>query len=121
MSYREHSFDPNAGFEEPRPLRPYDKWQWIGTASVGIAVAVGIASLFFDSGNNWLRLGQWSSGAGFILAIGGLLLIRYRREPTDNEPHPEYSEGRRRIVDLIIIAIGAAAVGYNLLESQGAQ
>ena len=55
------------------------------------------------------------------LAIGGLLLIRYRREPTDNEPHPEYSEGRRRIVDLIIIAIGVAAVAYNILASQGAQ
>ena len=118
--YREHSFDPNAGFEEARPLKPYDKWQWVGIGAMALAAVLLVASILFDKADGWARLGGMPSGAGFLLAISGALLMRYRREPTDDEPHPESSERRRRIVGLVLIALALAAVAYNIFASQGA-
>jgi hypothetical protein len=121
MSYREHSFDPNAGFEEPRPLKPYDKWQWVGIGAMAAAAVLMVASIFFDIADGWMRLGGTSSGASLALLLGGMLLMRYRREPTDTEPRPEKMERFRRLAALVIVAIGTAAVGYNILAFQGAQ
>ena len=120
--YRQHSYDPNAGFEEPRPLKPYDKWQWLGVAAIGFAALLMLADLFFEFADNWMRLPvlDWSSGAFVVLCIGGLLIMKYRREPTEDDPNPERSERRRRLNGFAFIAIGLISVAYNILESQGA-
>ena len=119
--YRQHSYDPNAGYEEPVPLKPYDKWQRLGVCSVGAGALLLVISLMFDGARDWPRLAivDWSSGAVFLLCIGGLLLMKYRREPTADDPQPAASERRRRLNALIWIAIGTAAVAYNILASQG--
>jgi hypothetical protein len=120
--YRQSSYDPNAGYVEPRPLKPYDKWQWLSVAAIGLAAFLMLADLLFDFADGWMRLPgiDWSSGAFVTLCIGGLLTMKYRREPTEDEPHPETNERRRLIGGLAFIAVGVAIVVYNILEFQGA-
>ena len=118
--YRQHSYDPNAGWEDPRPLKPYDLWQWTGVAALAAAVLALLAAIFFETLRDWMHLAWMRGGAGFMIAGGGLLLVRYRREPTEDEPNPERRERRRRLGGMAFIAIGMSAVAYNFLASLGA-
>jgi len=119
VSYRQPIYNPNPELEEPVPLKPYDRWQWLGRASTGAAVLVLLAYIVLDFGGSGPRPLN-PTWAWFFLFFGGLLLVRYRREPTEDEPRPETSERRRRLGGLFFVAIGLAAVVYNIFVSQGA-
>ena len=55
MSYRQSSFDPYASPRYGRPLRPYNKWQWlgVGAAALGLAIIALAAAVIILGAGVW--------------------------------------------------------------------
>ncbi len=111
--YRQHSFDPNAGGDYGRPLRPFNGWQWLGVAFIVIGAAVFLAVTASKLG--WIGPGLKDSfPAATSLLLIGTLFVNSRRERLT----PEDSAGKRRqalialAVALIACAVGAALILY---------
>jgi hypothetical protein len=115
--YRQSSFDPNAGGAYGRPLRPFNRWQWIGVGLVvaGIAVMIAVMAGSFGlvpkSAEDILPMGT-------SLSLIGALLVNSRREMLS----PEETAAQRRknlmgaVVGLAVSLILLAAI----LISKGA-
>ena len=106
--YREHSFDPNAGFEQSRrPMRPYDWVQWTG---VGFEVAGLAAFLAYGASRmGWIPKLMESPTPVIGLCLIGTLLINSRQEPAQ-----DIAPAQKRwmiVLTIVCIAIiGAATV-----------
>ena len=101
--YRDTSnYDPFAGTEYGRPLKPFNKWQWAGVG-MGVAgalvmlgsLAVRLRGMAVDTAD-WLPMGT-------TLCAFGAVLINSRRATLT----PEETAARRRRA-LVIIAVAAA-------------
>ena len=112
--YRDTSnYDPFAGTEYGRPLKPFNKWQWAGVG-MGVAgalvmlgsLAVRLRGMAVDTAD-WLPMGT-------TLCAFGAVLINSRRATLT----PEETAARRRrglvvvAVAFLFMAIAAAAVIY---------
>ena len=111
--YREHSFDPNAGGEGP-PLRPFNKWQWVGVAmmvagalAMLATVAVRIAWLHDASKDDLIPMGS-------TLVIFGSLLINSRRQP--GKFTPETKRKRMVVIAVGLMVFGAAIITILVLK-----
>ena len=103
-SYREHSFDPNGGSTDSRPMRPFNWVQWIGAGLVvaGVAVIVGA----FLSRLGWVapEVHDWlTSGTAFCVL--GTVLINSRRESISLT-----SESKRRRLIIVAVALAVCAL-----------
>jgi len=107
MSYRETSFDPMASPRYGRPLRPYNKVQWIGAAITVAGIAVILAAFVSRLGLFALDTSDWLPMATTFCALG-TALVSSRREVLSTETRTP----SRRL--LIVIAIGLVAFAIGL-------
>ena len=114
--YRQHGFDPNA-FEQPGPpLRPFDKWQWLGVALGSAAVLLFAADLAGRAGIIPHKTGDMG-GVIMLLLMPALLLVNHRRGPATLVGSEQL--GRRKVL-LVLIAAAAIAGTAAVILSQGA-
>jgi len=111
--YREHSFDPNAGGDYGPPLRPFNKWQWVGVAVGSIGVLAMLAALAGSFHLIRADTKDWVPVATSFCALGSVL-INSRRQPGGFT-----SETRRK--RMVIVAVGfmvfaAAAITIFLVK-----
>jgi hypothetical protein len=110
VTYRQSSFDPSHG--EPArsgpPLRPFDRWQWLGVVSGLLGIAV--VALFIAQTMDAVHLPFEVSGPiVFIFCLSGNFLLQ--RDP---ELAPGTLDPRRRwslvglVVALAILAVDVA-------------
>ncbi|MEO6435146.1 MAG: hypothetical protein ABIP55_05235 [Tepidisphaeraceae bacterium] len=105
--YRQSTYDPDTHERMGRPMRPFNKWQWLGVAFAVAGVAVYL--LYLAGRLGWIAplLSSPTGGIGFLLA--GTALINSRRHPA-TDLAPELASARKRWM-LIIVAICAAILG----------
>jgi hypothetical protein len=105
--YREHSFDPNAG-GEGAPLRPFNRWQWVGVAMMVAGALAMLATVAVRIG--WLHDASKDDliPMGSTLVIFGSLLVSSRRQPGGLR-----SETTRK--RMVIIAVGLMVFGAALI------
>ena len=106
--YREHSFDPNGEVMHQRPLRPFDIWQWLGVALGSTAVLIVAADVASRLGLLAQRY-DTPPVVVVLLAVGGMLLVNYRRETLPADRLPDSTPARRRVT-----AVGLGALGVLL-------
>jgi len=105
--YRQHSYDPNAYERLGPPLRPYNRWQWLGVVLILASLAINI--VYFAGRLGWISpLLDGSAGAVGLL-LPGILLINSRRHPA-TDLAPELAPARKRLL-IITVAICAAILG----------
>jgi drug/metabolite transporter (DMT)-like permease len=114
--YRQSNFEPNSWEPAGAPLRPFNRWQWLGVA-LGLA---GAALLVVEiAGRHDLIALKLDDAAPLMsmLVCTGMLLITSRRAPVTDP----VAYARRRKLALIAAAV-AAVVGCALviLLSRGA-
>ena len=104
--YREHSFDPNAGGDGP-PLRPFNRWQWVGVAMMVAGALAMLATVAVRVG--WLHATKDDLiPMGSTLVIFGSLLVNSRRQPGGLRPETK----RKRMV---VIAVGVMVFGAAII------
>jgi uncharacterized membrane protein YidH (DUF202 family) len=105
------SFDPNAGGEAP--MRPFNKWQWIGVAMIVAGTLVMVAMLAVRlawhqaTKDDWIPLGS-------SLGIFGTVLVNSRRQPGGFTP--ETRRKRMVIVAVGLMLFGAAVITIFVLK-----
>jgi hypothetical protein len=107
--YRESSFDPNAGGDYGRPMRPFNWVQWLGVGA--FAVGLGIMLVYF-AGNFGLIAKQLDSptpGTAFVLIA--IPLINSRREGVALTPA---TKGRRLIIIAVALAVCIALAAATI-------
>ena len=104
------SFDPNAGGDYGRPLRPFNKWQWAGVAFDVVGVAILLAAMAGNMG--WISGTKDLFPAGMSFAALGTLLINSRRETLTPE---QTARQRRRGLVAIAVALAACAIGLTVI------
>ena len=117
MSYRQSSYDPYA-YEQPgRPMRPYNKVQWIGVALIVASIAALLA--YFAGRAGWIAPLVKEVQISTALAIIGSVLVNSRREP--GTPVGEEQRRRNRKVLLITILVCSVIIGAAVaIEFSGA-
>lgn len=92
MSYRQSNFDPALHEEHSgKPIRPFDRWQWVGVAAGAVGLVLVI--LFLGQTLDLVSLPFEISGASvFIFCLSGNFLLQ--RDP---EPAPGTLDGRRKL------------------------
>ena len=107
--YRDTSnYEPFAGPDYGRPLRPFNKWQWVGVGCgiVGVLVMLGTLAARLDGmaadSSDWLPLGT-------TLCALGTVLINSRRETLSAE---QTAERRRRALIVLAIAFLFMAIAF---------
>ena len=116
MSYRQHSYDPNAYEVMGPPIRPYNWVQWLGVLFAGLGV---LAFLAYCAGKIGLTP-EWLDNPAPVIMLGaaGSVLVNSRRQPIPEADQAEYRRKSRRnaIISLFVAAIaaivGLAAVVY---------
>jgi drug/metabolite transporter (DMT)-like permease len=101
--YRQSSFEPNAWEPAGAPLRPFNRWQWLGVA-LGLS---GAALLAVDlAGRSGLVPFHLRDSAPLmsLLTCAGMLLVTSRRAPVADPA--AYARKRK----LALIAAGSAAI-----------
>ena len=107
--YRQSGFDPNAGEQAGRPLRPFNWVQWVGVACFGLMILMLLAEVA-----GWLG---FMSRVNFFAALPGLslasiALINSRRQPLVDPADREQRERNRKMlliaVIVLIFILGAA-------------
>ncbi len=107
MSYRQSTYDPYA-YEQPgRPLRPYNRMQWIGVGFVWIGLAGYLAWAAERFG--WIDIGLDRPTAFVALPMIGIALINSRRQP--GTPVDSLQLRRNRKVLAITVAVCAVVLG----------
>jgi drug/metabolite transporter (DMT)-like permease len=113
--YRESSFDPNASDYGP-PLRPFNRWQWIGAGIGGMGILIMLAALaggFFHliraDTKDWLPMGTSFCALGTVLISSRRQPGRLRSETT-----------RKRMVILAVGLMVFAAALITILLIKGA-
>jgi drug/metabolite transporter (DMT)-like permease len=101
--YRQSGFDPNSWEPAGAPLRPFNRWQWLGVALGLTGAALLVGELAGRSGLIALKLGDMAPLMS-LLCCAGMLLITSRRAPVAD---PAAFARRRK---LALIAAGLAAV-----------
>jgi len=107
--YRQSSFEPNAWEPAGAPLRPFNRWQWLGVALGLSGAALLLVELAGRSGLIALELGDMAPLMS-LLCCAGMLLITSRRAPVTDP----VAFARRRKLALITAGI-AAIVGCALV------
>jgi drug/metabolite transporter (DMT)-like permease len=101
--YRQSSFEPNAWEPAGAPLRPFNRWQWLGVG-LGLSGAGLLAvELAGRSGLIALKLGDMSPLMS-LLCCAGMLLVTSRRAPVADPA--AYARKRK----LALTAAGIAAI-----------
>lgn len=103
MTYRDTRFEPRHVTPASRPVRPFDRWQWLGL----IAGLAATALLLADIGGILLRWWPDPVDGSLPIAaplIGAAVLLGYRSTGgvLGDMPAP-----RRRLLGLALIALGA--------------
>jgi uncharacterized membrane protein YdcZ (DUF606 family) len=108
--YRDMSgFDPNAGGELGPPLRPFNKWQWLGVAMLVAGALVMFAALASRFGwlpatkDDWIPMSS-------SLVIFGSVLVNSRRSHVSLSP-----ETRRRRLLIVLVAAALCALAAVLI------
>ena len=118
MTYRQHSFDPDAYEQAGPPIRPFNWVQWTGVALGGFGLILSTLDIGGELG--WIP--QWiddPSPWSFILLLAGAALINSRRGPSALVDQAQRERNRRLL--LITAAICAAVLGVAaIIELQGA-
>lgn len=113
--YREHNFDPSAGGNQGVPMRPFNKWQWVGVGFVAAGILVMLAVLAGRLGWGPMK-GEDILPVGTALCLVGAAIVGSRREPVQLTPEQSARLNRRKIlviaVALAVCAIVAGAVIY---------
>ena len=111
--YRQSSFDPIAG-GEGMPMRPFNKWQWVGVGLVGAGVFVMVAQLAGRLG--WAPMkGQDLLPIATTLCAFGAVLIGSRREPVELTSEQSVRLRRRKLIIIGIAAlVFAIALGVTI-------
>lgn len=114
--YRQHSFDPMAGNDLGRPIRPYNTVQWFGVVLQLLSLCV--------YGYHFAAKADWVADPGFEtimfglpLLIVGMVLVYSRRED-EHDLAPELAAARRRwliIITVLCVALIAVAAAIELL------
>ena len=106
--YRDTSnYEPLSKGEYGRPLRPFNAWQWVGVAFVGVGLITFFAVVASQLG--WISPQfKDSFPAATSLCVIGSLFINSRREQLDPE---ENARRRRQVIIATIVALAACAVG----------
>jgi len=104
-SYRQSSFDPNAGASaDSRPMRPFNWVQWVGAGFVVAGILVMLAVILGRLG--WLPIDTKDMVPMVTsLCVLGTVLINSRRETIQTTP-----EAKRRRVIIILIAFAVCAI-----------
>ena len=77
--YRDTSnYDPYAGGDTGPPMRPFNKWQWIGVAMMVAGGLAMVATVAIRFAWHQFRMGDWIP-LGSTLVIFGSVLINSRR------------------------------------------
>ena len=111
--YRQSSFDPSAGFDEGRPLRPFNQLQWAGVAVIVVGIAAILATIAgrfgLDVGDttDWLPMGTTFCALGTVL-------INTRRAPLSP------ATKRRRMLIVLAAAALCALTAVLIYYFQGA-
>jgi hypothetical protein len=105
--YREHSFDPNAGGDFGPPLRPFNKFQWVGVGFLIFGVVAMLATLAASFHLIRTDTKDWLPVATMLCAFGSVL-INSRRQPGGLR-----SETRRK--RMVILAVGLMVFGAALI------
>ena len=116
--YREHSYDPMANEGLGRPLRPYNKVQWLG---VGLQLLAILAyGYYFATKAGWVAdLGFDPMLLGLPLLLVGMSLTYSRREG-QHDLAPELAAERKRWL-FITLGICGALLGVAVaIEFSGA-
>jgi hypothetical protein len=112
MSYRQTTFDPNAGGDYGPPRRPFNWVQWTGVGFVFLGVLGYL--LYFAEKFGWIDIGLHDAAPFISLPLIGAALINSRRQPIS----PEQATANRRralivaAVGLVACAVGLAAIFY---------
>jgi drug/metabolite transporter (DMT)-like permease len=111
--YRHSNYDPNAWEPAGAPLRPFNRWQWLGVA-LGLA---GAALLVLEIAGRHAFIALKLDNAAPLMSLlccAGMLLVTSRRAPLKDPA----AFARRRNRALIAAAI-AAIVGVALVVVLG--
>ena len=113
------SFDPSAGGDYGRPLRPFNWVQWTGVAMIALGTISALAFLLGEVGVLPKFLPR-SPQPFATLPLIGMLLVNSRREPG---PVPEDEQHRRNrraalVTVAVVVPIVIAAAAVTLLGAK---
>ena len=114
MTYRESSFDPNAGGDHGPPTRPFNWVQWTGVALGLIGIAIDLVYLGGRAGVIPKYLDE--PGIGIALPLVGVALLSSRRQPGGLSPETK----RQRIIILVVALAVCVAVAATIFYLKGA-
>ena len=116
--YRQSSFDPNAGEQAGRPMRPFNWVQWTG---VGFAVAsLAVDGVFFAGQLGWIRPVIDNPGIATVLIAPAIVLINSRRQPLVDPADREQRDRNRKMLLIAVLVLTAILGAVLVIQFSGA-
>ena len=108
-SYRESSFDPNAGGFHGPLIRPFNWVQWTGVAIA--LIGVGFDLVYLGGRAGVIPKLLYEPSIGIALPFIGAALINSRRQPGTLSPE---TKRQRTIIIAVALAVCAVALGVTI-------
>lgn len=106
--YRQSSFDPNAGGNYGRPLRPFNNWQRLGVALVVVGALLVVALMIKRIAAPDHATDDWIPASTSIVILGSVLVNSRREELTPEQ----CARQRRRVLIVAAFGLAACALGF---------